>query len=85
MAFEFELFLETGDTDLEELVKIGGDDAQEAQAFQQRHTSVGGLRQDAAVEGKERELAIEEMIGGKAAGWVHVCVRGWQSVDYVSF
>ncbi len=68
MAAQLDLLLEAGDADLEELVEVGGDDAQEAQAFQQRHALVGGLREDAAVEGEQRQFPVDESARGEAVG-----------------
>ena len=54
-----DLFLEAGNADLEEFVEVAGNDAQEAQAFEQRHALVLRLCQHAAIEGKQAELAVE--------------------------
>ena len=52
--------------DLEELVEVGRDDAQELQPLEQRHGAVLGLREHAAVEFERLQLAIEEMLGSVA-------------------
>ncbi len=59
---DFDLRLEARHPDLEELVQVAADDAQEAQALQQRHAEVSGLRQDAPVELEQTELAIEVVL-----------------------
>ena len=41
----------------EELVEVVGDDAQEAQAFQQRDAFIAGLRQDTEIEFEGGQLA----------------------------
>ena len=58
-----QLFLDTGDPDLEELVEIAAEDAQEPQAFEQRDVAVRGQRQHAAIECEQRELAIQQRGG----------------------
>ena len=45
--------------DLEELVQVGRDDGDVAQAFQQGHIGASGLGQHAAVEGQQRSFAID--------------------------
>ena len=62
---ELELLLEPGDTDLEELVEIAAHDAQETQPLEQRRMRILGLRQHAAVERQDAELAVEEILGRK--------------------
>ena len=57
-----DLLLQPRDADLEELVQVGGDDAQEAQALEQRHRAVLGLREDAAIEFEDLQLAVEEVL-----------------------
>src|SRR5262249_14309191 len=51
---------EAGDAHHVELVEIARRDRQEAQPFQERMALVVGLRQHPLVEGKPRELAIDE-------------------------
>lgn len=51
--------LEAGTRILEEFVEVAGNDAQEAQALQQRHALILRLRQHAAIEGKQAELAVK--------------------------
>src|SRR5690606_29337512 len=51
--------------DLEELIHVGAADAQEAEAFQQRHLRVERLRQHADVEVELRQLAAR--IQGRVA------------------
>jgi hypothetical protein len=84
MAAQFELFLESGDADFEKLVEVGRDDAKKAQALEQRHAIIGGLGQYTPVEGKQGELPVEEMLGGKTAGSGHGAFREWRCTDYVS-
>ena len=52
-----DLFFQAGDADLEELVQVRRDDGKEAQALQQRHGVVRRLREHAAVEREDAELA----------------------------
>ena len=54
-----ELFLEAGHAHLEEFVHIAGDDAQEAQAFEQRHPLILRLGQHATVEGEKAEFPVQ--------------------------
>ena len=54
-----DLFLETCDTDFEELVQIAGNDAQETQALQQGHPVVLRLGENAAIEGQQAEFPIQ--------------------------
>src|SRR6185436_12041810 len=63
---ELDLLLDAGKPDLEELVEIGGDDAEEAQAFEHRHRAVLGLGENAAIELERLQLAVEEVLGGVA-------------------
>ena len=84
MAVELELLLQAGNPDFKELIKVRRDDAQEAKTFKQRYAAVGGLRQDAPVEGEQGEFAVEEMFGGKSTSCGHIRFREWQLVDYVS-
>ena len=56
---DLDLRLQAGDADLEELVQVAADDAQEAQALEQRNGRVGGLGQHAAIELEQTELAVE--------------------------
>ena len=62
---ELDLFLESGDADLEELVQVAADDAQEAQSFEQRMARVLRLRQHAPVEREQPEFAVEEVFRGE--------------------
>jgi hypothetical protein len=55
-----DLLLQARDTDLEELVKVAGEDGEEADALEQRVAAVLGLPQDALVEVEPRELAADE-------------------------
>jgi hypothetical protein len=65
---ELDLLLEAGDADLEEFVEVAGDDAEEAQALEQRHAGVGRLAEDAAVEGEQGQFPVEEVLGREAFG-----------------
>ncbi len=58
---ELDLLLEAGHADLEEFVQIARHDADETQAFEQRHGRIGGLRQHAPVEGERGEFAVQKM------------------------
>ena len=60
---QLDLLLHARDADLEELVQVGRDDAEELQALEQRHGAVLGLREHAAVELERLQLAIEEVLG----------------------
>src|ERR1051326_3334554 len=71
------LLLETGDADLEELVEVGRDDGDEAQALERRHRVVGRLRQHPALEREDAELAIEELRRRRDSA-VHRAAR-WRS------
>src|SRR5690606_12150574 len=44
--------------DLEELIQVGAGNAQEAQAFEQRHRGILRLRQDPEVEVQLRQFAV---------------------------
>jgi hypothetical protein len=61
---------QAGDPHLEEFVQVAADDAQEAQALQQGHGRIFGLRQHAAVELQQRYFPVqeEEQGRGRAAG-----------------
>jgi hypothetical protein len=61
-----DLFLEPGHADFEEFVEVARDDAEEAQAFEQRHAFVFGLGQNAPVEGEQTEFAVEVVFGREA-------------------
>jgi hypothetical protein len=58
---ELDLLLEPSDANLEELVEVRGDDGDEAQPLEQRHRVVGRLRQHAALEREDAELAVEKL------------------------
>jgi len=62
------LLLEAGDADFEKFVEIGTDDAEEFQPFQQRVAGIGSFIQNALVEFKPTQLAVEKM------GWFG-CMR----------
>ncbi len=66
-----DLLLEACHPDLEELVQIAADDAQEAQPLQKRRGGVFRLGQDATVEGELGQLPVEEDLGTR--GVVHGC------------
>jgi hypothetical protein len=51
---------EVGEAHLEELVQVGRDDGDVAQALQQRHVRPARLRQHTAVEFQDRPLAVQE-------------------------
>jgi hypothetical protein len=63
---ELDLLLHAREPDLEELVQVRGDDAEEAQPLERRHRAVLGLGQHAAVELQRLQLAIQEMLRGVA-------------------
>ena len=54
-----DLLLDAGDADLEEFIEIGGDDAEKAEAFEQRLAFVLGFLQYAAIEGQPAQLAVD--------------------------
>ncbi|MNN06726.1 hypothetical protein D3C81_1195270 [compost metagenome] len=56
---EFLCVAHGGGTDLEEFIQVGAGNAQEAQAFQQRHLFVHRLCQHAEVEVQLRELPVD--------------------------
>ena len=60
MAAQLELFLQSGDADFKEFIEVARYDTEEAHAPEQRHALVGRLRQHAAVEGQQRQFAIDE-------------------------
>ena len=68
---DLDLGLQPRHADLEELVQIVADDAQETQALQQRHALIGALGQHAAIELEQRQFAIEIMLGKGVLG--HGC------------
>ena len=82
-----QLLLEARNPDLEELVEIAADDAQEAQALEQRNARVGGERQDPPVERERRELTIDGW-GMRKHGGVYRnaarCRRRWRPRKPVS-
>jgi hypothetical protein len=53
---------------LEELVEVGGHDAQVAQALDQWHLGPPGPVEDATVEGQDAVIAIEQHQRGRGAG-----------------
>ena len=55
-----DLLFEAGDAHLEELVEIGAGDAEELEAFQERVAGIARLLQNALVEFKPAQFAIEE-------------------------
>jgi hypothetical protein len=59
---ELDLLLQARDADLEELVQVRRDDAEEFQPLQDRDALVLGLREDAAVELESLQLPVEEML-----------------------
>src|SRR6185437_15054917 len=68
---QLEQLLEAGDPDLEELIEIARGDKEEAQPLEQRHRLVEGLREHAAVELEEGQLAVEVEAGRLEIGCVH--------------
>jgi peroxiredoxin Q/BCP len=60
----FDLLFESGDADLEELVEVGADDAEEFDAFEQGEGLIEGLLEDALVEFEPAEFPGDEMGGG---------------------
>ena len=64
-----DLRLQAGDPDLEEFVQVAADDAQKAQALEQRHVRIGRLRQHPAIELELSELAVEQRGRSWRPGW----------------
>ena len=63
------LGLQAGHPDHEELVEVGGDDAEELEPLQHRQAGLLGLLQDPLVEGQPGELPVEEERGvGRVGG-----------------
>ena len=54
---------EAGDTDLEELVQVRGEDRAELDALEERDVLVRCELENACVEVEERELAVEQALG----------------------
>ena len=61
-AAQFGLFLQAGNPDFEKFIQVAADDAEVFQPLQQGHRGVFRLRQHAAVELEQTELAIEEIL-----------------------
>src|SRR4029078_9406591 len=59
--------LQYGNADHEELVEVRHNNGGESEALQQRVRRVGGLGEDAVVEGKPRQLAVEELVVHRTA------------------
>jgi hypothetical protein len=59
--------MDAGHPDLEELVEVTADDAQELQALEQRIAAVLSLREDPAGECELPELAVEVKVRRQAA------------------
>ena len=69
-------FLQLGHADLEQLVKVAGNDGDVAQPFQQRGVGGFGQRQHAAVEGDDALLAVQWRGQGGGGGVVHAGSSG---------
>jgi len=54
-----ELLLDAGDADHKELVKVGGEDREELDAFEERMAGIEGFLEDAEVELEPAELAVD--------------------------
>ena len=59
----FDLLLEPGDTDFEELVQVGAEDREELHPFEQRLKRVEGFLQHAVVELQPAQLSVQEVLG----------------------
>jgi hypothetical protein len=72
-----------GDADLEELVQVAGNDAQETQPLQQGRGRVLGLGEHAAVEFQDAKFTIDQMVGGgkRAHGGGRNAVTRKRSMD----
>ncbi len=61
-----ELLLQARDTDLEELVQVGGEDGEKLEAFEQWGRRIAGLFKYSAVELQPAQLTVDVMLGGVA-------------------
>ena len=64
-ALRFDLLLESGHADLEELIQIGMGDPQELDPLEQRHGRIQGLIEHPLVEFQPGNLAVEETHAGR--------------------
>jgi hypothetical protein len=60
---QLHLFAQAADANLEELVEVARYDAQELQSLQQRHAVIRSLGKHPPVEGDQRKLTVDEVIG----------------------
>src|SRR4029453_11809544 len=67
-----ELLLDASDADHKELVEVGGEDRRDLDAFGERRGGMGGLFEDAEVEGEPDELAVDIR---RLLGWCEQRVR----------
>ena len=65
-----DLLLDASDADFEKFVEVGGDDAEKADALEERLGGVLRLFQDAAVEGEPAQFAVDEESGSERLGVV---------------
>src|SRR5690606_2025424 len=63
------LFLKTGNANLEELIEVGTDNAQVAQAFDKRNVRPFGHGKHALIELQQRQFAIQQ--AGVGGSWEH--------------
>ena len=61
----FHLLLQAGDADLEKLIEVRADDAEELHALEQWRGGVERLIEHALVEGEPAQLAVEEVLRGE--------------------
>ena len=60
---QVQLLAQAGDANLEELVDVVADDTEIAKPLEQRHVRIDRHRQHAAIEGDQRQFAIDARIG----------------------
>ncbi len=60
-----DLLLDARHADFEELVHVARDDAQEAQAFEQRHPLILRLGEDATIEGEKAKFPVQIVLRWK--------------------
>jgi hypothetical protein len=63
-AAELDLLLEAGDADLEELVEVARDDAEEAQALEQRHASSAACASTRRLKASRDSSRLRKCSGG---------------------
>jgi hypothetical protein len=82
---ELELLLDSGHPNLEELIEVAADDAQETQALKQRRARISGLPEHPPVEGEQTDLAIEEVLRRETGGGLEGRCFGGRGDDVHGF